>query len=100
MDDRLFANDEKYFYGQEIKMKNICFKLILLYKKYISGQKKTHCKFTPTCSMYTYEAIEKYGVFIGCVKGGIRILKCNPFSRSRGYAPLKENFGGEAKWLV
>jgi putative component of membrane protein insertase Oxa1/YidC/SpoIIIJ protein YidD len=50
--------------------------------------------------MYTYEAIEKYGVFIGCVKGGIRILKCNPFSKSRGYAPLKENFGGEAKWLM
>jgi putative component of membrane protein insertase Oxa1/YidC/SpoIIIJ protein YidD len=50
--------------------------------------------------MYTYEAIEKYGVIKGCVLGGIRILKCNPLTSKRGYAPLKENFRGEAKWLI
>jgi putative component of membrane protein insertase Oxa1/YidC/SpoIIIJ protein YidD len=50
--------------------------------------------------MYAYEAIEKYGAVIGCIKGVFRILKCNPFSKSCGLAPLKENFGGEAKWIV
>ncbi|MDR1939331.1 MAG: membrane protein insertion efficiency factor YidD [Clostridiales bacterium] len=81
-------------------IKNICLRLILFYKKNISPLKNSHCRFVPTCSMYTYEAIEKYGVIKGCVLGGIRILKCNPLTSKRGYAPLKENFRGEAKWLI
>ena len=81
-------------------MKNFCLKLIRFYKAHISGLKKTHCKFTPSCSMYTYEAIQKYGVLKGCVKGALRILKCNPLTKSHGFAPLKENFKGPAKWLL
>jgi putative component of membrane protein insertase Oxa1/YidC/SpoIIIJ protein YidD len=50
--------------------------------------------------MYTYEAIEKYGVIGGCVLGAIRILKCNPLTRIGGFAPLKENYRGEAKWFI
>lgn len=37
-----------------------------------------HCRFYPTCSSYTYEAIEKYGVFRGIWLGGKRLLKCHP----------------------
>ena len=37
------------------------------------------CRYTPTCSQYTFEAIEKYGLFKGCFLGGLRILRCNPF---------------------
>ena len=40
------------------------------------------------CSEYTKQAIEKYGVLRGCMLGGKRILKCNPFSKG-GYDPLK-----------
>ncbi|MDR1905497.1 MAG: membrane protein insertion efficiency factor YidD [Clostridiales bacterium] len=81
-------------------MKNVCYKLILFYKKFISANKRTHCRFTPSCSMYTYQAIEKYGVIRGCFIGGMRILRCNPFTKRRGFDPLKENFGGDAKWLI
>ena len=72
-------------------MKKILISLINLYKKYISGwfeSKNIHCKFYPTCSEYTKQAIEKYGAKKGILKGMVRILKCNPFSKG-GYDPLK-----------
>ena len=65
--------------------------LINLYQKGISpmiSSKNIHCKFYPTCSEYTKQAVEKYGVIKGGAKGIIRILKCNPFSKG-GYDPLK-----------
>jgi len=37
------------------------------------------CRFTPTCSVYAYEAVEKYGAFRGSFMGLKRILRCNPF---------------------
>jgi len=46
------------------------------------------CKYYPTCSEYTKQAIEKYGAVKGFGLGLIRILKCNPFSKG-GYDPLK-----------
>jgi putative membrane protein insertion efficiency factor len=38
------------------------------------------CRFHPTCSQYTYEAIEKYGVIKGGALGIWRIMRCNPFN--------------------
>ncbi len=46
------------------------------------------CRFEPTCSAYTYHAIEKYGVLIGFRKGLARILRCHPFTKG-GYEPLR-----------
>ena len=46
------------------------------------------CKYYPTCSEYTKQAIIKYGTIKGCFLGIKRILKCNPFSKG-GYDPLK-----------
>lgn len=48
----------------------------------------SECKFYPTCSEYTKQAIEKYGLLKGTLLGIKRILKCNPFSKG-GYDPLK-----------
>ena len=39
------------------------------------------CRFNPTCSDYTYQAIQKYGLWKGGWKGAWRILRCNPFSK-------------------
>ena len=50
--------------------------------------KKRICRYHPTCSEYTKEAIRKYGSFLGIVKGAFRILRCNPFS-SGGYDPVR-----------
>lgn len=72
-------------------MKKIFIFIINLYKKYISPifhKLGFDCKYYPTCSEYTKQAIEKYGVIKGCYLGIKRILKCNPFSKG-GYDPLK-----------
>ncbi|GIW64331.1 MAG: putative membrane protein insertion efficiency factor [Patescibacteria group bacterium] len=46
------------------------------------------CRFTPTCSKYTYQAVEKYGSIKGLFLGLKRIIRCHPFSKG-GYDPLK-----------
>ncbi len=69
-------------------IKRLCIKLIEFYQKKISPNLGHRCKYYPTCSEYTKQAIEKYGVLKGIFKGFIRILRCNPFSKG-GYDPLK-----------
>ena len=72
-------------------MKKILIKIIEWYQKNISVYLESHnirCKYYPTCSEYTKQAIEKYGPLKGSMLGFIRILKCNPFSKG-GYDPLK-----------
>lgn len=68
-------------------MKRIFIGLIKFYRKYLSGLKRNHCIYVPTCSQYGLEAIEKYGA----IKGGFltlwRIIRCNPFSKG-GYDPV------------
>lgn len=68
-------------------MKRFMIAGIRFYQKHISRHKHFHCRFTPTCSQYGLEAIDKYGA----VKGGAlalwRIIRCNPFSKG-GYDPV------------
>ncbi|MBN2543942.1 membrane protein insertion efficiency factor YidD [bacterium] len=45
------------------------------------------CRFEPTCSVYSYQAIQKYGVFHGLFLSIKRIIRCNPFCRG-GYDPV------------
>ncbi len=71
-----------------MKMRKILIKIIEFYQKNISASLGSNCKFYPTCSEYTKQAINKYGSFKGSLLGLKRILKCNPFSKG-GYDPLK-----------
>ncbi|MBR2444808.1 MAG: membrane protein insertion efficiency factor YidD [Clostridia bacterium] len=61
------------------------------YKKYISPYLPKACRFTPTCSEYAIEAIERFGVIRGSLLAGYRILRCNPYSKG-GYDPVPEKF--------
>ena len=72
-------------------MKKLFIGMIKIYKKVLSPILSYHgikCKYYPTCSEYTKQAIKKYGTIKGCFLGIKRILKCNPFSKG-GYDPLK-----------
>lgn len=68
-------------------LKKILLKLIQIYQK-ISGLTPPVCRFTPTCSEYTKQAIEKYGVAKGTWLGIKRVSKCHPFHPG-GYDPLE-----------
>ena len=75
----------------KLKMKIIKKTMILMirgYQKYLSPLKRyTHCIYTPTCSQYAIEALEKYGVFKGTWLACKRILRCHPFAEG-GYDPV------------
>ncbi len=60
-------------------MKKLVFILIKFYQKFISPLFPPSCRYTPTCSQYTFEAVQKYGVLKGLFLGIKRILRCNPF---------------------
>jgi len=61
--------------------------LIRGYRYILSPLFPPACRFYPTCSAYTVEAIKKYGACRGIGKGLWRILRCHPFS-SGGYDPV------------
>lgn len=60
-------------------MKRFLVVLIGLYQKFISPLKGQTCRFYPTCSEYSVQALQKYGLVKGSWKSVIRILKCHPF---------------------
>lgn len=51
---------------------------ISFYQRKISPLFPARCRYYPTCSQYTYDAIERYGFFLGTLLGALRLLRCNP----------------------
>ena len=70
-------------------MKKLFIKLIEIYQT-IPFSSHSYCRYTPTCSEYTKQAIERYGVIKGIKLGIKRIARCNPRG-GFGYDPLKED---------
>ena len=77
-------------------MKKLALRCIRLYQKFLSWDHGylnrlfpylKVCRFSPTCSDYTYEAIEKYGLLKGAVLGLKRILRCHPLG-GKGFDPV------------
>jgi putative membrane protein insertion efficiency factor len=62
---------------------------IRLYQACLSPFLGCNCRFTPSCSHYAIEAVEKHGSVKGSVMAAKRILRCHPFGGS-GYDPVKE----------
>jgi putative membrane protein insertion efficiency factor len=69
-------------------MKYAVLEVLKLYKTFISPFLPPSCRFTPTCSVYTMEAVEKYGTLKGTWMGTKRILRCQPFCKG-GHDPVK-----------
>ena len=95
-DKKLFFKTFKYY------PRFLVLKLIRLYQKTLSFDHgifkdnfpNGYCRFTPTCSEYGYQSIERYGVLRGGFKTAWRIMRCNPWSKgghdpvaARGIAP-------------
>ena len=70
-------------------MKRILIAVLRFYKRYISPLLPDACIYTPTCSEYAMEAIQKHGVIKGMGLAIWRVLRCNPFAKG-GYDPVPE----------
>ncbi|CCU79885.1 Protein YidD [Halanaerobium saccharolyticum subsp. saccharolyticum DSM 6643] len=70
------------------KMKKLFLFLIRIYQKIISPWTPKSCRFYPTCSEYSKQAIIKYGAFKGGWMGFKRIIRCHPFNPG-GYDPVE-----------
>lgn len=62
--------------------------LIVFYQRFVSPFKAPSCRFYPTCSQYSLQALEKYGPVKGVWLTAARLLRCHPFHPG-GYDPVK-----------
>ncbi|WP_214608077.1 MULTISPECIES: membrane protein insertion efficiency factor YidD [Geobacteraceae] len=69
-------------------LKKIFIGLVVFYQRFISPLKAPSCRFYPTCSHYSLQALEKYGPVKGLWLTAARILRCHPFHPG-GYDPVK-----------
>ncbi len=65
---------------------NLMIGLVRMYQVCISPVLGSNCRYTPTCSAYFIEAVNKYGAIRGGFKGVCRICRCHPF-RNGGHDP-------------
>ncbi|MBF0495114.1 MAG: membrane protein insertion efficiency factor YidD [Deltaproteobacteria bacterium] len=72
----------------ELTPAKLTLKLIRAYQYVISPLLPPTCRFYPTCSEYSYQAVEKYGLIRGCCLTLWRLLRCHPFHPG-GYDPLR-----------
>ncbi|UCH52083.1 MAG: membrane protein insertion efficiency factor YidD [Chloroflexota bacterium] len=68
-------------------MKWFMLELIKLYQSTISQVTPSACRFSPTCSHYAYQAIERYGLIKGSWLAAKRLARCHPWSNG-GYDPV------------
>ena len=69
-------------------MKRLLLGLIGFYRRNISPNTPPSCRFTPTCSAYAYEAINKYGALKGGWLAVKRLCRCHPFYKGAPYDPV------------
>lgn len=66
--------------------------LIQLYQRWVSPFLGKTCRFQPSCSTYTIEAIQKHGTLKGICLGVGRLLHCHPYCSKDIYDPVPERF--------
>jgi uncharacterized protein len=73
-----------------LRPRNLIVGLIRIYQKLVSPGIGTNCRYQPTCSSYSAEAIQRFGVLRGGWLGLKRIGRCHPL-RPGGYDPVPDN---------
>jgi len=68
-------------------MRGVALVPLRFYKRFISPLLPPMCRFEPTCSVYTMQAVEKYGVLRGVWLGIRRLGRCHPFNPG-GWDPV------------
>ena len=71
-------------------MRQILIALIKLYRYAISPYLAPSCRFSPTCSSYAIEAVQRFGIFRGSWLAMRRISRCHPWHEA-GYDPVPDN---------
>ena len=69
-------------------MKMLLLRAIRFYQRHISPAFPPRCRFRPTCSMYAFEAIQKYGALKGGWLALRRLFRCHPFYHGDIYDPV------------
>jgi hypothetical protein len=72
--------------------------ILSVYKRFISPLLPPACRFHPTCSVYAYEAVEKFGIFKGLRLAVIRLAKCHPF-HTGGFDPVPDGLNRPASFI-
>lgn len=80
-------------------MKYVCIGLLKLYKVTLSKLIGKNCIYTPTCSVYSMEAFQKFGTLKGGWLTMRRLLRCAPWGKG-GYDPVPYQFKGDLKWIL
>jgi uncharacterized protein len=79
-------------------MKAVLLVLIRLYQRTLSPLLGNHCRFEPTCSVYTHQAISRFGALRGSWLGIRRIFRCHPF-HAGGIDPVPDLFEVKSPWI-
>ena len=69
-------------------MRQVILHFIVFYQRYLRPCIPSVCRFTPSCSEYARQAVDKYGVTKGAFFAVMRLIRCHPWSRRAEYDPL------------
>ena len=78
--------------------KHVMVRAIRFYQRALSPLMGASCRFTPTCSAYAIEAIERHGALSGGWLAAKRILRCHPFG-GQGYDPVSQDLHSREELL-
>lgn len=74
---------------KKYKLVKLLIRLVWLYQRTLGNILPPACRYTPSCSHYMIDAINKFGVIKGSMIGLKRIGRCHPFSKHNHWDPVK-----------